>query len=92
MDSQGGQTNPTVDIPRYLDLYREGKLKLNTIITHKYPLSQINTALDTVRSGRTGRCVVEMVSENAERPLSTTNIASLRSLKNAKKRIEKEPV
>ena len=27
-DSQGGQTNPTEDIPRYLNLYRQGKLKL----------------------------------------------------------------
>lgn len=60
IDSEGGQTNPTVDIPRYLNLYREGKLKLDALITHRYPLSQINDALDTVRSGDTGRCIVVM--------------------------------
>lgn len=58
MDSEGGQTNPTVDIPRYLNLYRGGKLKLDALITHRYPLSQINIALDKVRSGDTGRCVL----------------------------------
>ncbi|GAG29146.1 unnamed protein product, partial [marine sediment metagenome] len=46
LDSQGGLTDPAVDIPRYLELYRRGKLKLDNLITHRYPLTQINTAIE----------------------------------------------
>lgn len=55
---QGGQSNPTVDIPRYLNLYRKGKLNLDSLITHRYPLAQINTALGKIRTGEVGRCVL----------------------------------
>ena len=57
---EGGQTNPTIDIPRYLRLYNAGKLQLDPLITHRFPLEKINEALEAVRSGETGRCVVEM--------------------------------
>lgn len=60
MDSQGGLTNPTIDIPRYLRLYQSGKLKLDNLITHRYPLDQVNEALDIVRSGQSGRVILEM--------------------------------
>lgn len=59
MDSQGGQTNPTVDIPRYLNLYQKGKLNLDKLITHSFKLDHINTALDKIRNGETGRCIIE---------------------------------
>lgn len=55
---EGGQTNPTVDIPRYLNLYQKGKLRLDKIITHRFPLTQINTALEMMRSGKVGRCML----------------------------------
>jgi len=58
--SEGGQTKPNEDIPRYLNLYRAGKLKLDELITHRYKLDEINKALDKIRSGLCGRCVVEM--------------------------------
>jgi S-(hydroxymethyl)glutathione dehydrogenase / alcohol dehydrogenase len=57
---EGGQSNPPVDIPRYLRLYQAGKLKLDSLITHRFPLEQINQALDVVRSGGAGRCVLEI--------------------------------
>jgi S-(hydroxymethyl)glutathione dehydrogenase/alcohol dehydrogenase len=57
---EGGSTDPTVDIPRYLKLYQHGKLKLDRIITHRMPFSEINTALDKVRAGEVGRCVLSM--------------------------------
>lgn len=60
ISTQGGQTNPTVDIPRYLRLYKEKKLKIKDLITYEYPLGDINDALDFVRSGRAGRCIVRM--------------------------------
>lgn len=58
--SNGGSSNPNSDIPDYLELYRFGKLKLNDLITDHFSLHYINEALDKVRSGDCGRCVVEM--------------------------------
>ena len=57
---EGGQSHPTTDIPRYLKLYRGGKLKLDSLITHRHKLSDINLALDQVRAGDVGRCVIVM--------------------------------
>ena len=59
MDSQGGGTNPATDIPKYLDMWRDGDLKLSELITHRFPLEQINEALDVVRSGEAGRVIIE---------------------------------
>jgi len=61
--SQGGETDPNADIPRYLKLYRDGKLKLDSLITHRYKLDEINQAIDRVRSGDCGRCVIDMEDE-----------------------------
>jgi len=55
---EGGSTDPTVDIPRYLKLYKRGKLRLDRLITHRLPFAEINTALDKVRAGEVGRCVL----------------------------------
>jgi S-(hydroxymethyl)glutathione dehydrogenase/alcohol dehydrogenase len=55
---EGGSTDPTVDIPRYLKLYQAGKLKLDRLITHRMPFAEINSALDKVRAGEVGRCVL----------------------------------
>src|SRR5215472_7141768 len=57
---EGGSTDPTVDIPRYIKLYRRGKLKLDRLITHRHPFRDINLALDQVRAGEVGRCVLSM--------------------------------
>lgn len=60
MGCEGGHTNPTEDIPRYLRLYQHGKLKLDSLITHRYGLRDINTALDQIRAGAVGRCILSM--------------------------------
>ena len=60
MDSQGGLTNPTVDIPRYVELYRQKKLKLDRLITHSFPLDDINKAFDVVKEGNCGKVMLEM--------------------------------
>ena len=62
MDSDGGLTNPSVDINRYLSLYKRGKLNLDKLITNRLDLYQVNDALDIVRSGQglSGRCIIEM--------------------------------
>ena len=40
-----GSLNPRADIPRLLDLYRDGQLKLDELITNRYSLEEINDGL-----------------------------------------------
>jgi len=58
--THGGETIPEIDIPRYVRLYQQGKLDLDGLITHRFPLDRINDAVDTVRRGAAGRCIVSM--------------------------------
>ena len=57
---EGGHSEPTTDIPRYIKLYQSGKLKLDDYVTHRFPLAQVNEALDVVRSGEAGRVILTM--------------------------------
>jgi len=57
---EGGSSDPSVDIPRYIKLYQRGKLQLDRLITHRLPFEDINNALDKVRAGEVGRCVLSM--------------------------------
>lgn len=58
--SEGGGCQPHIDIPRYIRLVKEGRLNLNGLITHEFPLERINEAISLVRSGEAGRVVVSM--------------------------------
>lgn len=58
--SHGGSTEPHIDIPRYIRLVQAGRLKLDGLITHEFPLGKINVALDLVRSGEAGRVLIAM--------------------------------
>lgn len=52
-----GSANPRADIPRLLDLYRNGKLKLE-LITHRYKLDDVNQGYDDMLQGRSLRGVI----------------------------------
>ena len=56
--SHGGGTRPDVDIPRYAALYREGKLRLDDLVTHRFPLDRVNEAIEVVRAGDAGRVIL----------------------------------
>lgn len=58
--SHGGQANPSVDIPRYLNLYRKNVLKLKGIITDSFSLDEINNAIARLREGRGIKCMIMM--------------------------------
>lgn len=59
--SHGGETVPGIDIPRYLSLYRHGKLRLKELIAARFPLDRINDAVAMARNPTTcGRCLVSM--------------------------------
>ncbi|MCX6821916.1 MAG: zinc-binding dehydrogenase [Candidatus Aenigmarchaeota archaeon] len=55
----GGNTYPDRDFPRYIALYKAGKLKIDELITHRYKLDRINEAIDAILAGRVGRAVIE---------------------------------
>jgi len=58
--SHGGDAIPDLEIPRYINLIRAGKMTLNGIITHEFGLDEINQAIGLVRSGEVGRVIIKM--------------------------------
>lgn len=63
--SHGGAAQPSHDIPRYARLALAGKLHLEDLITNRYSLSEINTAIDDLRNGRvSGRALIEIEPEH----------------------------
>jgi len=58
--TQGGKTNPTEDIPRYVRMHKEGLLDIESFITHRFKLEQVNEAFDLLRSGNAGRIIIEI--------------------------------
>jgi S-(hydroxymethyl)glutathione dehydrogenase / alcohol dehydrogenase len=58
--SHGGSAEPHVDIPRFIRLMKAGKLSLDGLVTHEYPLDQVNEAIATVRRGEAGRVMLRM--------------------------------
>lgn len=58
--SWGGDTQPDRDIPKFVDLYLSGRLKLEQLITHSYSLNNVNEALDDLESGRISRALIDM--------------------------------
>jgi S-(hydroxymethyl)glutathione dehydrogenase / alcohol dehydrogenase len=58
--SHGGSAEPHVDIPRYVRLLKAGKLSLDGLVTHEFPLEQVNEAIAVVRKGEAGRVLLRM--------------------------------
>ncbi len=50
--TSGGDCRPERDFPLFIRWYREGKLKLNDLVTNRYTLDQINTAVEDLEHGR----------------------------------------
>ncbi|MFI5952669.1 NDMA-dependent alcohol dehydrogenase [Cryptosporangium sp. NPDC051539] len=53
-----GDCNPTVDIPRILGLYQDGKIKLDEIITRTYRLDEVNQGYEDLLNGKNLRGIV----------------------------------
>jgi S-(hydroxymethyl)glutathione dehydrogenase/alcohol dehydrogenase len=53
-----GGANPRKDIPRLLRLYKEGKLKLDELVTTEYKLEDINQGYQDMRDGKNLRGLV----------------------------------
>ena len=53
----GGVRN-AIDIPRYVDFYMEGRLKIDELISRRRPLSEVNEAFDDMKTGGLARTVL----------------------------------
>lgn len=61
--TQGGRFSPSQDIPRYVRMWQNGLLNIEGLVTHRFPLSEINTGLDLVRSGQAGRVMIDCADQ-----------------------------
>jgi Zn-dependent alcohol dehydrogenase len=57
--TSGGDCRPERDFPLFVRWFREGKLRLNELVTNRYTLDQINDAVEDLERGRIlGRGIV----------------------------------
>lgn len=56
--SNMGSTRSRVDIPRYLDFYRSGRLKLDELVSRTRPLDEIGQAMSDLDGGSVARTVI----------------------------------
>jgi Zn-dependent alcohol dehydrogenase len=63
LGSNMGSTRLGTAVPVLVDLYRRGRLKLDELITARYPLERINEAIDGVANGAALRNVIVFHAE-----------------------------
>jgi S-(hydroxymethyl)glutathione dehydrogenase/alcohol dehydrogenase len=62
--SHGGSVSPDVEIPRLINLVRQGKMRLDGLVTHMFPLEKVNEAIAALRSGEAARVLLKMGDES----------------------------
>ena len=58
--TEGGGTNPSIDIPNYFKLLNNKKIKIKKLITNHYKLENINEAIKDVRNGVEIKCCIDL--------------------------------
>ncbi|QNJ30601.1 alcohol dehydrogenase protein superfamily/ zinc-type [Synechococcus sp. PROS-9-1] len=59
--SHGGESKPAEDIPRYLRLLQKGQIQFHRLVSARYSLEEINSAIDAIRDGSTaGRVMIDL--------------------------------
>jgi S-(hydroxymethyl)glutathione dehydrogenase/alcohol dehydrogenase len=53
-----GDSNPLYDVPRLLNLYRAGDLKLDELVTRRYALDEVNQGYQDMLDGKNIRGVI----------------------------------
>lgn len=53
-----GSCVPRRDVPRYVEYFRDGRLPVDRLLTHKLPLEEINEGFDRLASGQSVRSAV----------------------------------
>ena len=60
LGSAYGSVRPERDFPRILQLYAEGRLPLDRLISHRMPLAETAAALELVRNATAVRAVLQL--------------------------------
>ena len=53
-----GSSNVQQDVPKLLELYREGKLKLDELVSRTIELDEVNDAFAAMQTGEVARSVI----------------------------------
>ena len=53
-----GSANPRIDIPEFVDFWREGKLPVEKLLTSTSPMSQVNETMDALQGAQVVRQVI----------------------------------
>jgi S-(hydroxymethyl)glutathione dehydrogenase / alcohol dehydrogenase len=54
-----GSCSPQIDMPLVLDLFMDGRLPLDRLVTRTYPLEEINDAFAAMNAGEVARAVIK---------------------------------
>ena len=60
MGCRYGASRPHLDIPRYVELYQAGRLKLDELVKKTYPMADVQQTLDDLHAGTLARGVLEI--------------------------------
>ena len=61
LGSHGGESKPNSDIPRYLNLFNNGIWGIEGLISERYNLKNINSAISSMRNGQSiGRVIINL--------------------------------
>jgi S-(hydroxymethyl)glutathione dehydrogenase / alcohol dehydrogenase len=63
-----GATRLRTDVPALVDLYLDGRLKLDELISGRYPLERVNEAIAAMESGAALRNVIELSALGSQAP------------------------
>jgi Zn-dependent alcohol dehydrogenase len=55
-----GSCDPARDIPRYIEMYRAGRLPIDRLLSERIALDDINAAFDRLAEGKTVRQIVQL--------------------------------
>ena len=58
LGSKMGSAQPQIDVPRLIGLYRDGRLKLDELVSNRFPLAEINDAIASTKRGEVVRNVI----------------------------------
>src|SRR5205085_3017813 len=53
-----GSSNVHQDVPKLVELYKQGELKLDELISREISLDQVNEAFDAMKTGEVARSVI----------------------------------
>ena len=58
MGCSAGSASPRADFQWLIELYRNGRLKLDELVTRQRPLDEVNEAFEDLAAGRVARTVL----------------------------------